>query len=367
MAERVCLIVLDGWGVAPPGAGNAIATARTPVFDELLATYPHSELAASGTSVGLPEGQMGNSEVGHLTLGAGAVVAQPLTIINDAAARGGFADNDVLRSALGGARRVHVIGLASDGGVHAEIEHMRMLIELAADLRVDDLVLHCITDGRDSSPAQGMHYLETVERWCMQMRTGRVASVVGRYFAMDRDSRWERTQAAYDLLVHGRAAHHVGDAGSAAREAYGRGETDEFITATLVGEEGRIRPGDSVLCTNFRPDRMRQLVRALADPALGAAGEQLPGWQGRDAAQPVARLATFTSYREDWTYPVAFPTALPADTLAAAVSRADGRPAARGRDREVRPRHLFLQRRTRGAARRRTPCAGSLPARRADL
>jgi 2,3-bisphosphoglycerate-independent phosphoglycerate mutase len=321
-AQSVCLIVLDGWGIAPPGPGNAISLARTPVFDELWASYPHASLSASGPSVGLPDGQMGNSEVGHLTLGAGAVVPQALTRINDAAAHGEFAHNDVLRSALTASRRVHLLGLTSDGGVHSEFEHMRALIELAADLGAEDLVLHCFTDGRDSSPTEGMHYLETVERWCMQAGTGRIASVVGRYFAMDRDNRWERTQAAYDLLVHGQADHHTVDAGSAAREAYSRGETDEFIAPTLVGEEGLIRAGDSVLCLNFRPDRMRQLVGALADSGFEEDRRTLPGWRGRDGAPPVGRLATLTPYREDWPYPVAFPPALPTDTLAAVISRA---------------------------------------------
>jgi len=321
-AQSVCLIVMDGWGIAPSGPGNAISLARTPVFDQLWASYPHASLSASGPSVGLPEGQMGNSEVGHLTLGAGAVVPQALVRINDAAARGEFAQNEVLRSALTAGSRVHLLGLTSDGGVHSELEHMRALIELAADLGAEDLVLHCFTDGRDTSPTEGMHYLETVERWCMQAGAGRVASVVGRYFAMDRDHRWERTQAAYDLLVHGQAEHHTVDGSAAAREAYSRGETDEFISPTLVGEEGLIRPGDSVLCLNFRPDRMRQLVRALADPSFGEGVEELPGWRGRDGAQPVRALATFSEYQEGWPYPVAFPAAFPADTLAAVISRA---------------------------------------------
>ena len=240
--SRVCLIVLDGWGVAPPGPGNAIALARTPVFDELWDDYPHGVLLASGSAVGLPDGQMGNSEVGHLTLGAGAVVPQLLTRINDAAAYG-FAENDVLREALTASRRVHLLGLTSDGGVHSQFVHMRALIELAAQLGTEDIVVHCITDGRDTPPQAGVHYLETVEDWCRQTGAGRIASVVGRYFAMDRDRRWERTQEAYDLLVHGRAAHHAPDAGSAAREAYARGETDEFIRATLVGERGPHRAG----------------------------------------------------------------------------------------------------------------------------
>ncbi len=321
-APCVCLIVLDGWGIAPPGAGNAISLAHTPVFDELWATCPRSSLSASGPSVGLPDGQMGNSEVGHLTLGAGAVVAQPITRINDAIANRVLADNDVLCSALTAAPRVHLLGLSSDGGVHSQLEHTRAVIELAARLGTEELILHCITDGRDTSPTSGARYLQTVERWCAQAGAGRVASVVGRYFAMDRDHRWERTQSAYDLLVHGRAEHHVEDGPAAAREAYARGETDEFITATLVGEEGRIRAGDSVLCLNFRPDRMRQIVRALAEPGFGEDGEVLPGWHGRDGAPPVGRLATMTPYQQGWPYPSAFTAARPEDTLAAVISRA---------------------------------------------
>jgi len=318
----VCLIVLDGWGIGPPGAGNAISLAHTPVFDELWANCPRSALSASGPSVGLPDGQMGNSEVGHLTLGAGAVVAQAITRINDAIANGALADNEVLCSALTAAPRVHLLGLSSDGGVHSQLEHMRAVIKLAAQLGTEQLILHCITDGRDTSPTSGAGHLETVERWCAQAGAGRVASVVGRYFAMDRDQRWERTQSAYDLLVHGRAAHHVEDAPTAAREAYARSETDEFITATLVGEAGSIRAGDSVLCLNFRPDRMRQIVRALAEPGFGDEGAALPGWRGRDGAPPVAGLATMTPYQQGWPYPSAFTAAQPEDTLAAVISRA---------------------------------------------
>ncbi len=321
----ICLIVLDGWGIASPGPGNAISLAHTRVFDKLVADYPHSTLSASGSSVGLPEGQMGNSEVGHLTLGAGAIVPQALVAINRAVAHGELAHNQVLRGALTGARRVHLVGLTSDGGVHSQFDHMRAVIELAATLGTEDLVLHCITDGRDTSPTAGVGYLDTVEGWCAQAGTGRVASVVGRYFAMDRDRRWERTQAAYDLLVHGRAEHHSASAAAAAREAYRRGETDEFILATLVGPEGRIGRQDSVLCLNFRPDRMRQLVRALAEPGFEDEGSGLPGWRGRGGAPPVGRLATMTPYQEDWDYPSAFASAQPRDTLAAAISRSGAR------------------------------------------
>src|SRR5437764_8238852 len=265
-ASAVALIVLDGWGLAPEGPGNAVSLATTPVFDELWSSYPHTQLLACGRAVGLPEGQMGNSEVGHLNLGAGAVVVQDLTRIDEAASRGELGSNEVLREAFAGAERVHLIGLVSDGGVHSGWLHLEALIPLAAELDVADLVLHAFTDGRDTLPTSGAGYLETVDGWMADAGTGRIGSVVGRYFAMDRDRRWDRTQRAYDLLVHGRGEHTADSGTAAARQAYERDETDEFITTTTVGEEAKIRPGDSVVAFNFRPDRMRQITQALADP-----------------------------------------------------------------------------------------------------
>ncbi|MBV8217563.1 MAG: 2,3-bisphosphoglycerate-independent phosphoglycerate mutase [Solirubrobacterales bacterium] len=320
-----CLIVLDGWGIAPDGPGNAIGQARTPNFDRLWAEYPHAALEASGPFVGLPDGQMGNSEVGHLTLGAGAVVPQTLTLIDNAVSTGALASNEVLRSALTASERVHLVGMVSDGGVHSGFGHLRALIELAGELQVGDLVLHCFTDGRDTSPTSGEGYLTTLEEWCREVGTGRVASVIGRYWAMDRDRRWERTQAAYDLLVHGWAPHRSSDAPAAARTAYRRGETDEFISATAVGREGRIRASDSVLCFNFRPDRMREIVRALAEPGFGDGAEELPGWRGRGGAEPVRYLTTMTEYQKGWPYPVAFTAAHPETTLGAVIESAGER------------------------------------------
>ena len=344
----VCLVVMDGWGIAPPGPSNAIALARTPVFDELWATYPHAELSASGASVGLPDGQMGNSEVGHLTLGAGAVVPQTLTVINDAVAGGELATNEVVQTALTATDRVHLLGMVSDGGVHSGFEHLRALIALAGSLGVPDLVLHCFTDGRDTPPTAGEGYLSTLSDWCRDAGTGRVASVTGRYYAMDRDRRWERIQAAYDLLVHGRGEHRSSDAPTAAQAAYRRGETDEFIIPTVVGSEGRIRAGDSVLCFNFRPDRMREIVRALAEPGFGEgtrtsrvarARWRVRGATARDHDRVSARMAV--------------PSGVPLSTCGGHTrcGCVSGRrqPAARGRDREVCPRHVLLQRR-RGAS-----------------
>jgi 2,3-bisphosphoglycerate-independent phosphoglycerate mutase len=311
--ERACLVVLDGWGLAPDGPGNAVSLAHTPVFDDLWSRYPHTQLIACGRSVGLPDGQMGNSEVGHLNLGAGAIVHQDLTRIDAAVGDGSLASNDALTAALDGAERVHLIGLTSEGGVHSGPKHLRALIELAAARGVGDLVLHAFTDGRDTAPDSGIGFLGEVEGWMREAGAGRVGSVIGRYFAMDRDSRWDRVQQAYDLLVHGTADHRADTAVTALEAAYERQETDEFVTATLVGEEGRIRPGtDVVIAFNFRPDRMREITRALADPEFGEFD--------RGGAEPVWRYTTMTEYEEGWPYPVAFPPDRPAVTLASLLA-----------------------------------------------
>jgi 2,3-bisphosphoglycerate-independent phosphoglycerate mutase len=312
-----CLVVLDGWGLAPPGPGNAVELADTPVFDDLWARFPHTTLVACGPAVGLPEGQMGNSEVGHLNLGAGTVVKQDLTRIDEAVADGTLADNPVLRAALRAAPRVHLIGLVSDGGVHSGERHLEALVRMGADVGAGEVVVHAFTDGRDTLPDSGAGHVERLERWCREAGNARVGSVVGRYWAMDRDRRWERTQRAYDLLVHGRAPHHAPDALSAVRAAYARGETDEFIEPTTVGEVVAIAPGDSVVAFNFRPDRMRQLTRALAEPGFAEVD--------RGGAAPVARYVTLTEYEEGWPYPIAFPPARPATTLPHLVAAGGGR------------------------------------------
>ena len=304
----VCLVVLDGWGIGPPGPGNAVELASTPVFDELLATYPHTRLITCGRAVGLPAGQMGNSEVGHLNLGAGAVIRQDLVRIDDALADGTLAANPVVDAALAGPGRVHLLGLVSDGGVHSSQEHLLGLVSIAAGLGADDVVVHAFTDGRDTAPHAGIDALRVLEA----AGGARVGSVVGRYWAMDRDSRWDRTQRAYDLLVAGEAPYRAASAVAAVAAAYERGETDEFIEPTLVGGEARIRPGDRVFCFNFRPDRMRQLVRALAEPGFDAID--------RHGSPPVEHLSTLTEYSADMPYPVAFGPEHPATTLAQVIA-----------------------------------------------
>ncbi|HSZ13263.1 MAG TPA: 2,3-bisphosphoglycerate-independent phosphoglycerate mutase [Solirubrobacteraceae bacterium] len=305
-----CLIVLDGWGLAEPGPGNAVSLASTPTFDELWASYPHTTLSACGRAVGLPEGQMGNSEVGHLNLGAGAVVRQDLVRIDDAIADGSLAQNELLRAAFADAERVHLIGLVSDGGVHSSLEHLRALIGLGRTLAVKDLVVHAFTDGRDTLPHAGVSYVRELDGTAGV----RVGSVAGRYWAMDRDKRWERTQRAYDMLVHARAPYRADSGEQAVEDAYRRGETDEFIEPTLVGAEASIRPGDSVIAFNFRPDRMRELTRTLAEPGFAEVD--------RGGVAPISRYTTLTSYEEDWSYPVVFSPEHPQTTLSVVLEQA---------------------------------------------
>jgi len=314
----LALVILDGWGLASPGPGNAISLAETPVFDRLWARYPHTELSAQGRDVGLPDGQMGNSEVGHLNLGAGAIVKQDLARIDDAIADGSFFDNDVLRAACDSARRsprgrLHLLGLVSDGGVHSGWEHIEATIELASQEGVPDVVFHAFTDGRDTLPHGGRGYLGELERWLRQ--AGRVGTVGGRYYAMDRDTRWERTKLAYDAIVHASGLRAM-SADEAIEAAYARDESDEFVKPTVIGDYDGAAAGDVAIFVNFRPDRARQMSRALAEPDF----EEFSRSGG-----PLLDLTTMTSYRKGWNYPVAFPEARPQATLAKVVSEAGGR------------------------------------------
>jgi 2,3-bisphosphoglycerate-independent phosphoglycerate mutase len=294
---RACLVVLDGWALAEPGPGNAVELADTPVFDELWEKYPHTTLVTHGEAVGLPAGQMGNSEVGHLNLGAGAVVKQDLLRIDEAIEDGSFYENEVLGAAMD-ADRVHLLGLVSDGGVHSSLEHLKALVELARRQEVPEIVIHAFTDGRDTSPDSGAGHVAQVESW----EGARIATVSGRYYAMDRDKRWDRTDLAFDAIVNGEAEFDAETGEAAVRAAYDRGETDEFIKPTVVASaaDGRIREGDRIIFFNFRPDRARQLTEKLGE-----------------AGFPVT---TLTEYNEDWDYPIAFPPARPSVTLASTLA-----------------------------------------------
>ncbi|MFY9488425.1 MAG: 2,3-bisphosphoglycerate-independent phosphoglycerate mutase [Solirubrobacterales bacterium] len=316
-APSVALIVLDGWGLAPPGPGNAVDLANTPVFDALIAKYPDATLRTSGRDVGLPDGQMGNSEVGHLNLGAGAIVHQDLTRIDIATEDGSFATNVALLGACAAGKqssRLHVIGLVSDGGVHSSLDHLEALLQLAADQDVPDVVVHAFTDGRDTLPRSAPGFIERLQNALPS--NARIGSVIGRYFAMDRDKRWDRVKLAYDAIVHGVSQQpNATTALEAVQQAYSRDENDEFIKPTLVGDdEARIRSGDAVIGLNFRPDRMREIIAALGEPDFAEFD--------RGDAPTDLKIVTMTEYREGWPYTVAFPPARPPVTLASVIAAA---------------------------------------------
>ena len=313
----VVLVVLDGWGYRPEREGNAIALASTPTWDRLVTRAPRTLLDASGLAVGLPEGQIGNSEVGHLNLGAGRVVMQDLVRISQAIKDGSFFGNEAFVSACGVVRRsggtLHLVGLLGKGGVHAVDTHLFALIDLAERERVDRVAIHPLTDGRDTMPTSGLGYMrELVEHTAGRAR---VASVGGRYFGMDRDKRWDRTEKWYRVVVEG-----IGPPGSdplaVIRTAYDRGETDEFITPTvIVGADGApiapMREGDAVICFNYRSDRMRQIVRALTQLDFGAFDV---------SRRPLLEVVTMTMYDQTFDVPVAFPPQSMARILAELVS-----------------------------------------------
>ncbi|MBU2603908.1 MAG: 2,3-bisphosphoglycerate-independent phosphoglycerate mutase [Actinobacteria bacterium] len=321
----VALIVLDGWGYAEPGPGNAISLARTPVIDGLLGHYPWVLLEASGCAVGLPEGVMGNSEVGHFTLGCGRVLFQDLSRINHAIADGSFFDNEVLGDAMTAAAStngsVHLMGLLSDGGVHSAIEHLHALVELAKSHFVERVFVHTFMDGRDTSPNAGAVFIADLERFLAGAGLGEIATVVGRYYAMDRDFRWPRVKLAYDALVHGAGstAGSVGSAGSAAEAvaaSYEAGVTDEFIEPTITSRDprSRVRDGDTVVFFNFRPDRARELTQAFIDDAF-------EGFD-RGGAPPRVHFVGMTEYDAEFEIPVAFADKPPLRVLAEVLSDA---------------------------------------------
>ncbi len=314
MTRPVVLVVLDGWGLAPPGPGNAVEQADTPVFDALWETAPHGRLIASGRDVGLPEGQMGNSEVGHLAIGAGRIVAQDLVRITDAASSD-FAGSEALvaacRRAREGSGTLHVVGLVSDGGVHSHVHHLRGLVRLAEAAGVPRVAIHAITDGRDVSPEQAATLLPVLAaEWADG--PARIVDVCGRIHAMDRDRRWERVERAWRLYVHGEGAR-AADVAAAVAASYAAGVTDEFIEPTVVGEPAPITPGDEVVFLNFRPDRAREICMALADPAFDGFARDADG---------LPRLTAMTAYWDGQPGAIAFPEDRPEHVLADALEAA---------------------------------------------
>ena len=312
----VALVVLDGWGIAPPAPDNAIHLARTPHWDRLWATASRACLDASGEAVGLPPGQMGNSEVGHMTIGAGRVVHQDLSRIDRAIAEGEFQTNEVLNAAIeGAAGALHVLGLLSPGGVHSHEEHIAALLRLAAAKRPQlPIRLHAFLDGRDTPPRSASASLRRIEA----SFPGVVASICGRYYAMDRDARWERTARAWALVQNGDAQHHAPTSAAALEAAYARGESDEFVHPTTVctGAPAAMRDGDAAVFMNFRADRARQLTRALAAPGFS----EFP----QPARVRFSTFATLAQYAEDLPLPTAFPPAAPRQTVGECLADAGG-------------------------------------------
>jgi 2,3-bisphosphoglycerate-independent phosphoglycerate mutase len=303
------LLVLDGWGIREAREHNAIKLARTPVFDEVMARYPNARLQASGEAVGLPAGQMGNSEVGHMNMGAGRVVYQDLTRIDKSIRDGDLFANAALTAAMDrvhdGRHALHLVGLVSDGGVHSHQRHLHALIEMAARRGVPRVFVQAITDGRDTSPTGGLRYLADLERAIANVSGGtevRVASVTGRYYSMDRDKRWERTRAGYDAMVNGIGDSTSQSALDAVQRSYAAGVTDEFIKPVVIVDAdgaaiGPIRDGDSMIVFNFRADRVRQITRAIA----------LDDFDGFDRPnRPHVDTTTMTVYDRTFTLPVVF-------------------------------------------------------------
>ncbi len=322
MAGPVMLIIRDGWGINPGGKekreenSDATLLAQTPFHDQLYRDYPGAKLSASGADVGLPDGQMGNSEVGHLNLGAGRIVYQDLTRINEAIANGELARNGVLQGTFAGARdrRLHLLGLVSDGGVHSHYSHMIALANAAHDERVGEIFVHAFIDGRDTSPTGGAGYLKICEEE-LQKSGGRIVTVVGRYFAMDRDRRWDRTKKAWDAIVLGRGEICKSSPSAAVDQQYKNGKTDEFMSPLIFSyaNEQRVRDGDAVLFFNFRADRARQLSQAFL----------LKDFDGFDReVWPQVRFVTLTQYDVTYSSPFIFATQELARILGEVVSAA---------------------------------------------
>lgn len=316
----VVLIIMDGFGMAEPGAANAISVARTPNLDALFAECPWTVLQSSGLAVGLPEGQMGNSEVGHLNIGAGRIVYQELTRIDRAIAEGSIFENSVLIEAIdaaiaaGGA--VHLMGLVSDGGVHSHQEHLYALVRMAAARGAARIFVHAFLDGRDVPPSSGIEYVRALESVLADLGVGRVASVMGRYYAMDRDNRWERVEQAWRTMVLGEGVPAT-SATAAIATSYESGVTDEFMLPTVVQEDGelvgRVADGDALIFFNFRPDRAREITRAFVDPAFS-------GFER--AACPQVRFVCLTEYDPTIPAPIAFDKDLPCCVLADVIAEA---------------------------------------------
>ncbi|MCL1975183.1 MAG: 2,3-bisphosphoglycerate-independent phosphoglycerate mutase [Firmicutes bacterium] len=320
--KPLLLMILDGWGMPEHGPADALDLAKTPVYDRLWSTYPHTSLGASGLDVGLPEGQMGDSEVGHMNIGAGRVVYQDFTHINREIAEGSFFHNQAFVSAFTNAkapgRALHIIGLVSDGGIHSHIDHLFELIRTAKQHQVEELYIHCFTDGRDTNNEAALEYILPLEDLLTNLSLGKIATVIGRFYAMDRDKRWNRVQLAYDAMVYG-----LGEQAQSAKQAvchsYAQGDTDEFIKPHVItGENGHpvglIKNGDSVIFFNYRSDRARELSHAFTDKTFD--------FFDRGIDRPKTLFVTLTAYDDTlFNTEVAYPPHPPFNTLGRVLSR----------------------------------------------
>lgn len=300
--NKVLLLILDGFGIAPPSQGNPVSLAGTPNIEKLMKENPHSTLDCSGLAVGLPEGQMGNSEVGHLNLGAGKIVYQKLTLINESVRTGQIKQNKTLLYAIEAGKNsaLHLGGLCSDGGVHSELEHLYAIVETAKEHGLKNVYIHAFLDGRDTPPKSAIGYIKQIEAKLAEIGIGKIATVSGRYYSMDRDKRWERVKPAYDMLTLGEGIQ-ANSAVEAVELAYGRDETDEFVNCSVVIENEKpvatINDGDSFIHFNFRPDRARELTMTLTDASFA---------EFERAKFPKIHYTCFAMYDENFTLPIIF-------------------------------------------------------------
>ena len=313
--KRAALIILDGFGIAPPTAGNAVAQAKKPNLDALFARYPHSQLQASGLDVGLPAGQMGNSEVGHTNIGAGRVVFQILPKISKEIEEGKFFENPVYVKAIADAREqgkaLHVLGLLSDGGVHSHLSHIFAMLDLCSREGLERVYVHCFLDGRDVPPTSGAGFVRQLQEKCDALGNAKIATVQGRFWGMDRDKRWDRVEEGYNAIVCGMGVQNA-DAVHAVEASYAEGVTDEFVKPIVVCPEGMIQEGDSVVFMNFRPDRAREMTWALNLP-------DFDGFNRKKTVFPLSYVCT-AQYDETLTLPIAYPPEEIVNTLGDLVS-----------------------------------------------
>ncbi|WP_295351297.1 2,3-bisphosphoglycerate-independent phosphoglycerate mutase [uncultured Succinivibrio sp.] len=316
--KPLALIIMDGWGDNPVKEFNAVEAGKTPVLDSLVANYANTDIQASGIDVGLPDGQMGNSEVGHTNIGAGRIVYQELTRIGKAIADGDFFENKTLCEAVDAAvkadKAVHIMGLMSPGGVHSHQDHIVAMIKLAAKRGAKKIYFHAFTDGRDVAPRSALEYVKVIENTFKEVGVGKVATIVGRYYAMDRDNRWDRVQQAYDLLTQGKSEFaSFASAEAAIQAAYDRDENDEFIKASVIGDKAPVTDGDSLIFMNFRADRARQITRSFVNT-------DFDGFK-REVTPKLASFVMLTQYAADIKTACAFPPADLTNTLGEWLSK----------------------------------------------